>query len=220
MGHSLPGVRRAAGVAGNAGAGLEPAERLRHVQAGRGDGRRQPRPPVRHPDRGPALQHRPGPAAVGLQRVLGRLPYLLPELPAGQAPTLYEDGGAIRDYVNIGDVVDANVLVLQDERAAGRVFNVGGGRSVTTREFADVVQAPVRLGPAGRGKRRVPLRRHPPHPVGHQRAAGAGLGAAALAGRLGRRIRRVAQGDGRSRRGAGRGQHQDARPGRGTQDGG
>ena len=55
------------------------------------------------------------------------LSYLL-----GQAPTLYEDGGAIRDYVNIADVVDANVLVLSDDRAAGRVFNVGGGQAVTT----------------------------------------------------------------------------------------
>jgi dTDP-L-rhamnose 4-epimerase len=62
------------------------------------------------------------------------LSYLL-----GTPPTLYEDGGAIRDYVNIDDVVDANVLVLEDDRAAGRVFNVGGGQAVTTREFADVV---------------------------------------------------------------------------------
>jgi len=57
----------------------------------------------------------------------------------GVAPTLYEDGGAIRDYVNIDDVVDANILVLEDDRAAGRVFNVGGGKAVTTREFADIV---------------------------------------------------------------------------------
>jgi len=56
------------------------------------------------------------------------------------APTLYEDGEAIRDYVNIDDVVDANVLVLSEDRAIGRVFNVGGGRAVTTREFADVVR--------------------------------------------------------------------------------
>jgi dTDP-L-rhamnose 4-epimerase len=62
------------------------------------------------------------------------LSYLL-----GTPPTLYEDGAAIRDYVNIDDVVDANILVLTDERAVGRVFNVGGGRAVTTREFADVV---------------------------------------------------------------------------------
>jgi dTDP-L-rhamnose 4-epimerase len=62
------------------------------------------------------------------------LSYLL-----GAAPTLYEDGGSIRDYVNIDDVVDANVLVLEDHRAVGRVFNVGGGQAVTTREFADTV---------------------------------------------------------------------------------
>ena len=58
----------------------------------------------------------------------------------GGAPTLYEDGQAIRDYVNIHDVVDANVLVLTDPRAAGRVFNVGGGEAYTTQQFSDVVQ--------------------------------------------------------------------------------
>ena len=62
------------------------------------------------------------------------LSYLL-----GKAPVLFEDGEAIRDYVNIEDVVDANVLVLWDDRASGRVFNVGGGQPVTTREFADIV---------------------------------------------------------------------------------
>ena len=58
----------------------------------------------------------------------------------GGAPALYEDGQAIRDYVNIHDVVDANVLVLTDERAAGRVFNVGGGAGYTTWEFAQIVR--------------------------------------------------------------------------------
>ena len=65
------------------------------------------------------------------------------------APTLYEDGAAIRDYVNIDDVVDANVLVLEDDRAAGRVFNVGGGQAVTTREFADVVRCHYGSGEPG-----------------------------------------------------------------------
>ena len=58
----------------------------------------------------------------------------------GGAPTLYEDGQAIRDYVNIHDVVDANVLVLTDQRAVGRVFNVGGGTPYTTAEFSDIVR--------------------------------------------------------------------------------
>jgi dTDP-L-rhamnose 4-epimerase len=57
----------------------------------------------------------------------------------GRPPTLYEDGNGIRDYVNIDDVVDANLLVLQDERAVGQVFNVGGNKAVTTRELADIV---------------------------------------------------------------------------------
>ena len=51
---------------------------------GAGDGGRQPRPPVRHPHRGPALQHRAGTAAVRLQRLLRCVPHLLPELPAGR----------------------------------------------------------------------------------------------------------------------------------------
>jgi dTDP-L-rhamnose 4-epimerase len=58
----------------------------------------------------------------------------------GLAPVLYEDGGAIRDYVNIDDVVDANVLALEDPGAVGAVFNVGGSEPVTTRQFAEVVR--------------------------------------------------------------------------------
>jgi dTDP-L-rhamnose 4-epimerase len=46
-------------------------------------------------------------------------------------------------------VVDANVLVLWDDRAAGRVFNVGGGQAVTTREFADIVMRQYGSGQPG-----------------------------------------------------------------------
>jgi dTDP-L-rhamnose 4-epimerase len=63
------------------------------------------------------------------------LSYLL-----GTPPVVYEDGAAIRDYVNIHDVVDANVLVLADDRAIGRVFNVGGGEPFSTTAFADIVR--------------------------------------------------------------------------------
>lgn len=59
----------------------------------------------------------------------------------GSVPILYEDGRMLRDYVNIHDVVAANELVLTDDRAAGRVFNVGGGTAHTTQQFADVVRA-------------------------------------------------------------------------------
>ena len=113
----LPDVRRPAGDAADAGADLEPAERLRDVQVRRGDGRAQPRPPLRHPDGGAALQHRAGAPAVGLQRLLRGVPDLLPALPARRrADRSTRTARPIRDYVNIHDVVDANVLVLTDER--------------------------------------------------------------------------------------------------------
>ncbi len=43
-------------------------------------------------------------------------------------PLIYEDGQQVRDFVNIQDVVDANLLVLEKEEADYRVFNVGGGK--------------------------------------------------------------------------------------------
>jgi dTDP-L-rhamnose 4-epimerase len=58
----------------------------------------------------------------------------------GTAPTLYEDGASLRDYINIEDVVDANLLVLDAADAVGRVFNVGGGTAYTTQQFADIVR--------------------------------------------------------------------------------
>ena len=58
----------------------------------------------------------------------------------GSAPALYEDGQAVRDYVNIHDVVDANVMMLEDDRVAGRAFNVGGGTPYTTTELAEIVR--------------------------------------------------------------------------------
>ena len=57
----------------------------------------------------------------------------------GKEPPIYEDGNQVRDFVNIHDVVDANVLVLEDERANYEMFNVGGGVPVTVKEFVKLL---------------------------------------------------------------------------------
>lgn len=57
----------------------------------------------------------------------------------GQEPMIYEDGNQVRDFVNIHDVVDANLLVLDDKRADYEMFNVGGDKPITVAEFASVV---------------------------------------------------------------------------------
>jgi dTDP-L-rhamnose 4-epimerase len=58
---------------------------------------------------------------------------------AGQEPMLYEDGQQVRDFVNIQDVVEANRLVLHDDRANYEMFHVGGDRATTVSQFACVV---------------------------------------------------------------------------------
>jgi dTDP-L-rhamnose 4-epimerase len=54
-------------------------------------------------------------------------------------PTIFEDGNQIRDFVNIQDVVDANLLVLDDDRADYHKFNVGGDQPITVAAFARIV---------------------------------------------------------------------------------
>lgn len=58
----------------------------------------------------------------------------------GKAPTIYEDGNQTRDFVNIEDVVRANILVLESEEADYKVYNVGGGKSYSILEFYEIVR--------------------------------------------------------------------------------
>ncbi|GIW05696.1 MAG: nucleoside-diphosphate-sugar epimerase [Dehalococcoidia bacterium] len=55
----------------------------------------------------------------------------------GKRPIAYEDGQQLRDYVYVGDVARANVLVLEDDRANGRAFNVGSGRPTSVLDYAE-----------------------------------------------------------------------------------
>jgi len=81
----------------------------------------------------------------------------------GRDPTIYEDGRQIRDFVNIQDVVDANLLVLHDARADYETFNVGGDKPHTVAQFAAAVAEVFEAGhyrPAPSGKYRFGDTRH------------------------------------------------------------
>jgi dTDP-L-rhamnose 4-epimerase len=56
-----------------------------------------------------------------------------------EPPILYEDGQQLRDYCHVDDVVDANLLVAQDQRANYEAYNVGSGVGTTVREYATVL---------------------------------------------------------------------------------
>jgi len=60
---------------------------------------------------------------------------------AGERPTIFGKGDKTRDYVYVGDVVEANLLAL--ERGQGEVLNIGTGIQTTDQEVYDAVAAAV-----------------------------------------------------------------------------
>jgi dTDP-L-rhamnose 4-epimerase len=89
-------------------------------------------------------------------------------------PIVYEDGGQLRDYVNVGDVARANVIALERSAADFQVLNVGGGRAVTVMEVArmmlDAFGAP--LVPQLAGEFRLGDTRHTVSDISRMRSLG------------------------------------------------
>lgn len=52
---------------------------------------------------------------------------------------VYEDGQQLRDYVSVHDVARANLLVMEDQRSDFEVYNVGGKKSTTVLEYANLI---------------------------------------------------------------------------------
>ncbi len=55
----------------------------------------------------------------------------------GNRPLIFEDGRQQRDFVSVHDVASACRLALETPAAAGRVFNIGSGKSMRIREIAE-----------------------------------------------------------------------------------
>lgn len=55
-------------------------------------------------------------------------------------PTIFGDGSQERDYCFVGDVVSANLLVLESDHAVGP-YNVGTGQGITVRKVFDVIKS-------------------------------------------------------------------------------
>jgi len=70
----------------------------------------------------------------------------------GKAPTIYEDGHQCRDFVNIHDVVQANLMALENEQLQYNVFNVGGSEAYTIVQFDEIVRREIQ----NRKKERLP----------------------------------------------------------------
>ncbi len=70
-----------------------------------------------------------GVAAIWLSRLLN-----------GKQPVVFEDGGQLRDFVSIHDVVDCLTLMLENPGADYLPVNVGSGQTVTILEIANILR--------------------------------------------------------------------------------
>jgi len=61
-------------------------------------------------------------------------------LRAGRTPTIFGDGEQTRDFVYVGDVVDANLRAMLAEYRGFRVFNVGAGRQTSLNQLLSQLQ--------------------------------------------------------------------------------
>ena len=65
----------------------------------------------------------------------------------GRTINIYGDGAQLRDFIYIGDLIEALLWVAQSPRAFNDVFNVSGGQAISLLEAAETIVSVV-----GRGK--------------------------------------------------------------------
>jgi dTDP-L-rhamnose 4-epimerase len=58
---------------------------------------------------------------------------------SGQTPVIYEDGGQLRDFVHVSDIVQACCLALAQSGADYQVLNVGTGRPISVRQVGELL---------------------------------------------------------------------------------
>lgn len=80
----------------------------------------------------------------------------------GQPPVMFEDGEQMRDFVNVHDIVRANILAMESPGSDGAVINIGSGRPVTIRKVAEMLALALgkEIAPVVSGKYRAGDIRH------------------------------------------------------------
>jgi nucleoside-diphosphate-sugar epimerase len=64
----------------------------------------------------------------------------------GERPVIYGTGEKRRDFVYIDDVNDFHLIVLEDQRATNKVFNVGSGTNFSVNEVYQIVEDLLKTG--------------------------------------------------------------------------
>jgi len=67
------------------------------------------------------------------------IPRFIHAMLRGERPTIFGDGEQTRDFVFVKDIYRANCLAATSTKAAGRTYNVAGGRPVTINHLFELI---------------------------------------------------------------------------------
>jgi dTDP-L-rhamnose 4-epimerase len=56
-----------------------------------------------------------------------------------ERPVIFEDGGQTRDFVHVSDIVRANLLALETDKADYQPINIGTGRPISVGEISQLL---------------------------------------------------------------------------------
>ena len=62
--------------------------------------------------------------------------------------TIFGDGSQTRDFVNVKDVVSANLKAMDTSSISGEVINIGSGKATSVKEIAKIISSTVLFAPA------------------------------------------------------------------------
>ncbi len=72
----------------------------------------------------------------------GVIPVFLNKIKTGERPVIYGDGSMERDYIYVGDAVEATIAALE-KRTPHRVFNVGSGAGTSLNQLIELMSGVV-----------------------------------------------------------------------------
>ncbi len=73
---------------------------------------------------------------------------------AGEPIRILGDGSARRDFIYVGDIVDAFILGAESDKS-GEIYNLASGSTRTVRELAELIGCAIEYGPARPGEPEV-----------------------------------------------------------------
>lgn len=69
----------------------------------------------------------------------GAVAIFISRIKNGNPPLIYEDGHQTRDFIDVRDVARACLMLVEDERAEGKVFNIGTGRPTSILQLSQIL---------------------------------------------------------------------------------